>query len=152
MRIPGILILFSLSCVAALNGADKDPFLGKWKLNWEKSNSSDPKPKSATRTYKQSGSSVRVSEVWVDQDGKSSKLDYVAKYDGKDHPVRTAKGRTVAFTKSDPRTVEGVSKTNGSFVSAFKRSVSDDGKTLTIEIKDGPTAPPAKVLVYDKIK
>src|SRR5262245_53659964 len=121
MRIPGFLILFSLSWAAALNGADKDPFFGKWKLNWEKSQTPEPKPKSATRTYKQSGSGVRVSEVWVDQNGKSSKIDYVAEYDGKDHPIGTAKGTTVAFTKSNPRTVEGVSKANGNLTSAFRR-------------------------------
>src|SRR5262245_47403332 len=146
MRILGILTLLILSCGPGLHGADKDPFFGTWKLNWEKSKSPDEKPRSATRTYKPAGAGARVSEIWVQQSGKRVKLDYVAQYDGKDHPVRTTKGATVAFTKSNPRTVEGVSKTNGTPVSAFKRIVSDDGKTLTIEIasKDDPGAPPAR--------
>ena len=55
------LILLSIS----LFGATPDPFIGKWKLNWEKSHSSHPRPKSVIRSYRQSGSGVRVQETWA---------------------------------------------------------------------------------------
>jgi hypothetical protein len=146
-------MILALVAVASLCGADPDPFIGTWKLNWEKSRSSEEKPKSAVRTYKKSSNGIRVSELWVDHTGKRIKLDYVAAYDGKDYQVRTAAADTVAFTRPDPHTVVGASKTNGNVAYTFKRIVSEDGKTLTIEIAN-PSAgeAAAKVLVYDRIK
>jgi hypothetical protein len=146
-----MVVVFSWAAIAF--GADPDPFIGRWKLNWDKSHSSDAKPKSAVRSYKKSGNGVRVSELWVDQNGKRMKLDYVAAYDGKDYPVRTASGNTVSFTRPDAHTVVGSSKTKGNVVYTFKRVVSEDAKTLTIHLttsSGGGT--PTQVLVYDRVK
>jgi len=153
MRIVTGLILLILS-TALLSGADDDPFLGKWKLNWTKSQSPGPPPKAAIRTYSKSGSGVHVSETFVDAGGKRQKLDYKAGYDGKDYPVPTSPTRTVAFTKTDNFTVEGVSKSAGKVDYTFRRTVSPDGKTLTIELakRDASGTPAPEVLVYDKIR
>ena len=137
-----------LTAPLLLSGAEPDPFLGKWKLNWDKSHSAGPAPKSAVRTYRKSGEGVHVSEMWIDLDGKRQQLDYKANYDGKEYAVPAPKGHTVAFTKTDPFTVEGVSKTDGKVDFTFRRVVSKDGKTLTIEL----AKPTPEVLVYDKIK
>jgi hypothetical protein len=138
-----------MAIAAPVSGADADPFVGKWKLNWSKSRSSGQAPRRAVRKYAKSGDGVRVSEDWVDLAGKHTRLDYIAAYDGKDYPVRTKKGMTVAFTHRDPLTVEGVSKTDGKVDYTFKRMVSPDRKTLTIEmVKTG--ADPI-VLVYDRM-
>src|SRR5262245_50678015 len=127
-----VLSRAALALLPVLNllAADPDPFLGKWKLNWDKSRSPGPKPKDAIRTYKSSGSGVRVSEVQVDQSGKRSKVDYVAAYDGKEYPVPTNKDMTVAFTRPDPHIVVGSAKMNGKVTYTFRRIVSPDGKTL----------------------
>lgn len=141
------------SWVAIAFGADPDPFIGTWKLNWDKSRSSDAKPKTAVRSYKKSGNGVRVSELWVDENGKRVKLDYVAAYDGKDYAVRTTKGNTVSFTRPDAHTVVGSSKIGGNVAYTFRRFVSEDGKTLTIHLttpSGGST--PTQVLVYDRVK
>ena len=152
MRLAVSLTVLALLPLLNLSAADPDPFLGKWKLNWDKSHSSEPKPKSAVRTYKSAASGVRVSEVQVDQAGKRSKVDYVAAYDGKDYPVTTAKEMTVAFTRPDPHTVVGSAKRNGELAYKFKRIVSPDGKTLTIEFLDSRDSNPGRVLVYDRVK
>jgi hypothetical protein len=146
-----MVVVFSWAAIAF--GADPDPFLGKWKLNWDKSHSPEAKPKSAVRSYKKSGAGVRVSELWVDQDGKRTKLDYVAAYDGKEYPVRTASGNTVSFTRPDAHTVVGSSKTKGNVAYTFKRVVSEDGNTLTIHLTN-PSAgeAPTRMLVYDRVK
>lgn len=153
MRIATSYLLAVLACAATAFGADPDPFLGKWKLNWDKSRSSEAKPKNAVRSYKKSGNAVRVSEVWVDQNGKSTKLDYVAAYDGKDYPVRTPNGNTVSFTRPDAHTVVGTSKAQGKVAYTFKRIVSADGKTLTIHLTNPDAGEmPTRVLVYDRVK
>ena len=152
MRLTASLTLLTILPLLNLSAADPDPFLGKWKLNWDKSHSSEPQPKSAIRTYRSAKNGVRVSEVQVDQSGKRAKLDYIAAYDGKEYPIPTAKDMTVAFTRPEPHTVVGSAKRNGRVAYLFKRVVSSDGKTLTIEFADAPGATPARVLVYDKVK
>jgi hypothetical protein len=148
------LFLVPVVIAAAAFAADADPFLGKWKLNWARSRSSEPAPKSAIRKYAKHGEGVRVSEVWVGLDGKHIKVDYVAAYDGKEYPIAGRKGATVAFTThANPFTVDGVSKTNGELNYTFKRVVSPDRKTLTIEMekKDAEGKPSTVILVYEKM-
>jgi hypothetical protein len=152
MRIIRLFLVPAVIATAAF-AADADPFLGKWKLNWGKSRSSEPAPKSAVRKYTKHGEGVRVSEDWVEVGGKHMKLDYIAAYDGKDYPVASSKGATVAFTHTDPFTVEGVSKVNGKVSYTFKRVVSPDRKTLTIEMAKNDAEGKASpiVLVYEKM-
>ena len=153
MRVRNILV--AVNFVSALMfGADPDLVIGKWKLNWEKSRCHDPAPRSVVRTYHKSGNGVHVSEVWVESDGKSNTLNYTARYDGKDYPVRTSKDETIAFTRHDVHTAEGVSKENGALAYAFKRTASEDGKTLTIETMktDSTGKVSSEIFVYDRIK
>ena len=147
--------LICLSLFAALlMGADADPVIGKWKLNWGRSQSAQPAPKSVIRRYQKSKLGVRVSEVWVEATGGRANLDYTANYDGKDYSVGSRKGGTVAFTRREGNIAEGVSKLNGKVMYAFKRIVSKDGKTLTIEMaKSDPAGKPfTEVLVYDRMR
>jgi len=153
VRTAGILV--SMTVLSNLVfAAEPDPFFGKWKLNWDKSHSSQPRPKMAIRSYHPSGSGVRVQETWVDASGKKNMLDYVASYDGQDYPIRTRTGATVAFKRPDLYTVEGVSKTLGKIDYTFKRLISKDGKTLTVSLTrvDPNGAPSTEMLVYDKVK
>ena len=153
MRPVGILVSLTVLSTLVL-AAGPDPFFGKWKLNWEKSHSSQPRPKTAIRSYHPSGSGVRVRETWVDASGKKNLLDYVATYDGQDYPIRTRTGGTVAFKRADLYTVEGVSKTAGKTDYTFKRYISKDGKTLTVSLTrvDPNGTPSTEMLVYDKVK
>ncbi len=153
MRLAKVLVALNLLSII-LMGADPDPFVGKWILNWEKSRSTQPRPKSVIRRYQQSGNGVRVQEAWVDASGKKANLDYVAGYDGHDYPVRSTKGETVAFTRPNRYTVQGVSKKDGKVKYTFKRLVSPDGKLLTVEmtLADSAGKPTTELLVYDKMK
>jgi len=146
-------LVLSTLLVSVGFAADSDPFLGKWKLNWSKSHSSDAAPKRAIRKYTKSGEGVRVSEDWVGPDGKHLKLDYIANYDGKEYPVRTNKTETVSFRHTDPFIVEGASKVDGKVRYLFKRIVSQDRKTLTIEMStpDAQAKEPSIVLVYERM-
>jgi hypothetical protein len=66
VRISLLTVLLS----GLLLGDNADPVIGRWKLNWETSQSEGAAPKSAIRTYAQFRDGFRVSEVWRGQDGK----------------------------------------------------------------------------------
>ena len=153
MRVARAFVALNLFS-SVLMAAEPDPFLGKWMLNWEKSQSTQPRPKTVTRRYQKSGNGVKVQETWVDAEGKKVSIKYVASYDGQDYPVPTTKGMTVAFTRADPYTVQGVSKKDGRVQYTFRRLVSPDGKTLRVEMTrtDPAGKPTIEVLAYDKIK
>uniref|UniRef100_Q020F6 Lipocalin-like domain-containing protein n=1 Tax=Solibacter usitatus (strain Ellin6076) TaxID=234267 RepID=Q020F6_SOLUE len=153
MRAAAIFVSLTVLTIIGC-GAEPDPFFGKWKLNWEKSQSTQSRPRSAIRSYHPSGSGVRVRETWVDANGQKRLLDYVAGYDGRDYPVRTKSGATVSFKRPDLYTVEGVSKTLGKIEYTFRRFISKDGKTLTVALTrmDPAGAPSTEMLVYDKVK
>ena len=145
-----ILTLAVLLCnaVLSLSGADLDPFIGKWKLNWDKSKTSDPAPKSVIRSYSPVGKGVTVDEVWTKADGMVVRTHYTANYDGKEYASDTPSGVTISFKRKDRYMVVGESKLNGKLEYRFTRSVSNDGKVLTIEM-DEPNN--KRTLVYDRI-
>jgi hypothetical protein len=136
-----------------LLGANIDPVIGRWKLNWEKSQSERPAPKRVLRTYAKFRDGFKVSEVWRDQDGKITKFVYTAKYDGQEYPISHEGGGTITFTRKDANVAQGVSKTEGNGTYTFKQTVSQDGKTLIIETarKDSSAKERKDVLVYDKM-
>ena len=153
MRLAGILLFLNLLSVLAA-GADTDLAVGRWKLNWARSHSIGPAPKSVIRSYANTADGVNVSEDWVGADGKSTKIDYTAKYDGKEYPVGPSSGGSVVFTRHNARVSEGISKMNNILAYTFKRMVSRDRKTLIIEMrKNDPAGKKSKeVLVYDRIE
>ncbi|HKE26867.1 MAG TPA: hypothetical protein VKB88_31155 [Bryobacteraceae bacterium] len=134
-------------------GADTDPVIGRWKLNWEKSQSEGAAPKSVVRTYAKFRDGFRVSEVWRGA-GRTTKFVYAAKYDGHEYPISQEGGGTITFTRNDANLAEGVAKTKENGTYTFKRTVSQDGKTLTIETMQTDSSGTGRrnVLVYDKMK
>ena len=149
VRFPLLMVLLS----GLLLGANTDPVIGRWKLNWDKSQSEGAAPKSVIRTYAKFRDGFRVSEVWR-EDGKTTKFDYTAKYDGQEYPISHEGGGTITFTRHDANVAEGVSKTEKNETYTFKQTVSQDGKTLIIETTgtDSSGKKRRNKLVYDKIK
>jgi hypothetical protein len=150
VRIPLLTLLLS----GLLLGANSDPVIGRWRLNWAKSQSEGTAPKRVIRTYAKFHDGFRVSEVWRDQDGKTTKFIYTAKYDGHEYPISHEGGGTITFTRHDANVAEGVSKTKEYGTYTFKRAVSSDGKNLTIETMrtDSSGKEHKNVLVYEKVK
>jgi hypothetical protein len=153
MGLARILLSLNLLSVVA-TGADADYVLGRWKLNWQRSHSSGPVPKSVIRTYATAADGVRVSEDWIGADGNDAKIDYTAKYDGKEYPVGNTNRRSVVFTRHNAHLAEGLSKVDNILAYTFKRMVSRDRKTLIIEMlrKDPAGKKSKEVLVYDRIE
>jgi hypothetical protein len=144
--------LLTLLLSGLLLGANTDPVIGRWRLNWEKSQSEGAAPKSVIRTYAKFRDGFRVSEVWRDQD-KTTKFIYTAKYDGQEYPISHEGGGTITFTRHGANVAERVSKTEENGTCTFKQTVSQDGKTLIIETTRTASGKERKnLLVYDKMK
>lgn len=147
-RIPLLMVMLS----AVLLGANTDPVIGRWQLNWEKSHAEGAAPKSAIRTYSQLRDGFKVSEVWKGRDGSMRKFIYTAKYDGQEYPLSHEGGGTIKFTRHDANVAEGVSITQENGTYTFRQTVSPDGKRLTIETTrtDSDGKERKYILVYDK--
>jgi len=152
---PAILAIVSAAGGATIAAAaDPDPVIGTWQLNVAKSTfKPGPAFKSQVRTYSQSGQSIAVVIKTLHADGKETTTQVTYQLDGKDYPVT---GNPDADSNSvkqvDSNTAKFTLKKAGKVVSTGTRTVSKDGKTLTVKSK-GTSAKGEKfddVLVLDK--
>ena len=104
--------------VASLAAADA-PYVGKWKLNMEKSDFGQ-----TTITFAAAGGGFKTTAM-----GQS----YTFMADGKDTP--TPWGDTAAWKSTGAMSWETVYKTNGKVTNTDAIKLSPDGKTLTIDSK-----------------
>ena len=154
------LVLAVLAIVSATGGAAiaaaavPDPVIGTWQLNVSKSTfKPGPAYKSQTRTYSQSGPSITAVIKTVHADGKETTTQITYQLDGKDYPVTgNPDADSNAVTQVDSNTAKFSLKKAGKVVQTGSRTVSKDGKTLTVKSK-GTSAKGEKfddVLVLDK--
>jgi hypothetical protein len=121
----------ALVLLAATGGAAlaASPFDGTWKLNTEKSNFTGD-----TFTYTATANGFHYS------DGAAVEYDFAI--DGKAYP--TLPGRTVTWTKTGDNSWESVTRVGEKTLGKARRTLSADGKTLTIAYTtnrpDGTTA------------
>lgn len=154
----GVGLLSSLCSVALLaqNPAPgKDPVIGTWNLNLQKSKyNGAPAPRSGVRRYEVTEDGfINYIGVGVDSHGSPTFTQATYKYDGKDYPVYSqanlplfsatgVKPGTQAYRVIDPNTVALTPKDNTgkvTFNGIRTRAVSRDGKTLT-DIQKGTNA------------
>jgi hypothetical protein len=125
-----------LAITSAVIAADApDPVIGTWKLNTAKSTGATL-PKSETRTYAASADGIALTYKRVGADGKESSVETTFKYDGKDYPVTgSADFDALSAKRVDANTIDSTQKRMGKPVGTTKRTVSKDGKTLTLVSK-----------------
>src|SRR6266404_1942536 len=155
-----LLVLAVLAIVSATSGvaiaeaAAPDPVIGTWQLNVSKSTvTPGPACKSQVRTYSQSGQSIAVVIKTVHADGKEMTRQTTYQQDGKDYPYTgNPDVDSISVKQVDSNTAKYILKKAGKAVETGSRTVSKDGKTLTLKAK-GTTAKGEKyenVLVFDK--
>jgi len=153
--VPAVLaIVASISAVAIAEAAAPDPVIGTWQLNVSKSTfKPGPAFKSQVRTYSQSGQSITVVIKTVNADGKESTRQITFQTDGKDYPMTgNPDADSDSVTQIDSNTAKFTWKKAGKVVQTGSRTVSKDGKTLTLKSK-GTTAKGEEfddVMVFDK--
>jgi len=149
-----LAIVVATSGVAIAEAAAPDPVIGTWQLNVSKSKfTPGPAPKSETRTYSQSGPSITLVIKRVGADGNEMTSQATYQLDGKDYPwTGDPSFDSLSVKQVDSNTVKFTQKKAGKVVSTGSRTVSKDGKTLTLKSK-GTTAKDEKsenVGVFDK--
>ncbi|TLZ02005.1 MAG: hypothetical protein E6K36_10425 [Gammaproteobacteria bacterium] len=154
-----LLVRAVLAIVSATGGAAiaaaaaPDPVIGTWQLNVSKSTfTPGPALKSETRTYSQSAQGITVTIKTVGADGKEDTVQSTYQLDGKDYPVTGTDYDSLSARQVDSNTATFTLKKAGKAVGTIRRTVSKDGKTLTVKSK-GTTAKGEKsesVAVFDK--
>ena len=131
-----------------------DPLIGTWELNVAKSKfSPGPAPKSETRTYVMSGSEIRATSKGVDGAGKATTGAWTVNYDGKDRPVTgNDDADMLSLKRIDAFSSEFTQKRAGKVVLTGMRTISKDGKTMTITTKgtNAKGQPLNEVEVFEK--
>ena len=134
-----------------------DPSLGTWKLNVAKSKYTGMAPnRSDTRSYEVVDGWLVVTTETINGAGNRSGVRFAAKFDGKQYQQVGRFAPTVAlitYKPVDKYTLQyTVRTTAGKLDSTSTRTVSIDGKTMTIEQKstDANGKPVSYVQVWDR--
>ena len=119
----------------SLAAADKNPFVGTWKLNVAASKfSPGPPPQSQNRVWRASGSVIITG---VSQAGKAVAYSYTLKGDGKKYPTGGAIPNGADFVSSkkvDANSLIATFSKAGKQVESTTFTVSKDGKSLVIVV------------------
>lgn len=144
---------FALS-MPSVSAQSKDPLMGNWKLNVEKSKfSPGPAPKSLTVMIEPSGKGRHVTTEQISADGSRVATEYTANYDGKDYPIKGSMiADTVSLKRVNALTTVRTDKKNGKVVSTLKVVATKNGKTYTVDVKSvTPKGEPVKnFLVFER--
>jgi len=129
------LALLTIGNAVIAVGSDADPVVGTWKLNLAKSTFGGvPAYKSQTRTYSRSSSGdLTLKMTTVSSEGKETTTQATYKLNGKDYPsMGNSDFDSLSGMQIDTNTVEFTLKRAGKPVGKIRRTVSEDGHTLTI--------------------
>jgi hypothetical protein len=133
-----------LAALAVIGHADEatNPLLGTWLLDRAHSTFTPiPGPKGQMRTYESTpGDGEKLTARGIDSDGRPTMVQYTARYDGKDYAITgSAGGDLISLAHIDKNTTRSTEKRGGKAVIVSTRTVSKDGKRLTVTTK-GMTA------------
>jgi len=153
-----VIAVVSLATATSVSAQSKDdPSVGTWKLNVAKSKFTPGPPiKADTRSYDVQDGWLIVTTETTAADGTRTGVRFAAKFDGKDYPQIGRFAPTVALISYQPvdkLTLKyTVKNTVGRVTSTNTRTVSADGKTMTIEQKstDANGRPVLNVEVFER--
>jgi hypothetical protein len=134
--------LLAAFAVVGFTDEAKNPLLGTWLLDRAHSTFIPaPGPKGQMRTYElAAGDGEKLTARGIDTEGRPTLVQYTARYDGKDYSITgSAGGELISLTKVDRFTTRSTQKRSGKAAIVSTRTVSKDGKTLTVTTK-GTTA------------
>jgi hypothetical protein len=133
-HVSGFLFAILLSLSATALAQSPDPAMGTWTLSTDKSRYKPGPPfKSLVVKFEPAGEGVKMTNELINADGISIKSQYTAYYDGKDYPISGLPNiDTVALKKLDGGEVHRTDRKAGTVVQRFVRTMSTDGKTMTI--------------------
>jgi hypothetical protein len=150
-------VILTLVAASASAQSKDDPSIGTWKLNVAKSKFTPGPPiKADTRSYDVQDGWLIVTTETTQASGEKTGVRFAAKFDGKEYPQIGRFAPTVALISYQPverRTLKYIVKdTTGKVTSTNTRTVSADGKTMTIEQKsmDASGRPVLNVELFER--
>ena len=131
------IVAAALIATMSLSAQTPDPLVGAWKLSLAKSTySPGPAPKSSTVTFTAAGARVKAVIDGVAGTGEKTHWEYTAQYDGKDYKVTgNPDGDMISMTRTSARVTTTINTLAGKKTLTNTRSVSADGRTLTVTNK-----------------
>lgn len=111
-----------------------EPFLGAWELDPAQSQYElGAPPQRGMYQLIPEGDAVAVVMDWTDAAGKDFHMIYHMTPDGRDHPYADSPAvDAIVTTLMDARTLETLSKKDGSIVATGRRELSQDGQTMLV--------------------
>ena len=151
------ILNFALTPPASAQSKD-DPSIGTWKLNVAKSTFTPGPPiKGDTRSYEVNDDGwLIVQTETIQPDGRRTGVRFAAKFDGKAYPQIGRFAPTVTLLTYEPvdkLTLKYTQRdSKGKVLSTNTRTVSADGKTMTIEQKstDDKGRPVVNVELFER--
>jgi hypothetical protein len=137
LRATALVVIVIAAAAVELAAQGADPIVGTWELNVAKSKyTPGPAPKSETRTFVVAGQDIKGSLKGVDGSGKPTAASWTINYDGKDRPITgNPDADTLSLKRVNAFTVEATQKRAGKVVITGTRTISPDGKVMTITTK-----------------
>jgi hypothetical protein len=127
---------------------------GTWQLNAAKSTFSPGPPyRNQTRVYERHEKGVKATIKTTHSDGHSTDVEYIADYDSLEYPVTGSPDYdSIKLKRVDPYTAEAVLGHAGKVFATARRTISEDGKTMTIVFQVDLFAGSRvnNVMVYDR--
>jgi len=158
-RSPAVLVavltaLVGSGLTVAVRAQPPKQLFGTWNLNPAKSTySPGPAPKSMTITYSPAGFGMKIVVDVVPAQGSPQHWEMTPMYDGNDHAVTgNPDADKISIKRISDTKGESTFKKGGKVVAVNVRTLSPDGRTITIETK-GTTAdgkPRHDVAVFEK--
>jgi hypothetical protein len=148
------IVILALLFASATAAVAAEPFLGKWKLNLSRSEyKADQAPRSYEVYIKRMDGGLKGVATRLEADGKKSREEWSAKYDGLDYPMSGDPAvDTVALKRIDDGTLEITFKKSGKEIERSRVVVSPDRKitTVTAKAKDEKGRDFVAVLILEK--
>jgi hypothetical protein len=153
-----LLFVFLAACGAVVLSSSvalaEENWLGTWKMNPTKSKyRPGPGPESLTVKWEKTEDGIKLTSDGVNAEGKPTHGEYVSKFDGKDVPwTGNPDADMASATKTDDNNFTNVWKKGSKATITAKAMVSDDAKTLTINMtgKNAKGATVNNTVVYDR--
>jgi hypothetical protein len=147
----GLLSVLSVGQGVSVAQTVSDSALGAWTLNHAKSTFSGAVPYRRIVKFEVVGDAIKETTYTMSTDKPSVVVEYTARFDGNDYPISNSLLTTVSLKRVDDNTVERTGKIQGQVVETETRTVSDNGKVLTVTTKGHRDAAEySSVQVYDR--
>ena len=134
MKIRWLVRVFAALAISVILRAAQDPLIGTWELNRAKSKGTPPPNLRETLKYEPYGDGgVKSTSEGVNALGNPIHTEYTGYYDGKEYPVTGNRDAdTIVMKRIDAYTTERIFKKEGKVTRVARRTVSKDGKILTM--------------------